>query len=645
MYLRDLQHSSFNGSETQLDAKTIAALQPAWTYSAGAKLASGVTAVGGTLYFGDWSGGFHAVDARTGSALWQTFLGVAPASADPACSGSLGVSSQATVEGDTVYAGGGDSAVYALDRLTGSQIWRVPLADPATGAYLWSSVVPYGNALYIGVSSLGDCPIVRGALARIDTRNPQQPLVRYMVPEGETGGGIWSTPAIDPDANELFVTTANGDRQDPGAGFWDGAIMRLDPATLETKSYYLFPESDTLTDLAGGSSPTLFTAPDGTPMLAVSQKNGILYAVRRGDASLVWQTRLAISCVNPVEGCGAISTPSFDGKTLFAAGGVRDPNDLPIGSVYAINPGDGSMIWERDTEGAVVAPTTVANGLLFVSTTLGMEIYDTATGQTVWSDNKRGTIFSQPVIANGTIYATYLNGDLVAWALPPISAGTLYSYSAASELPSVAPGAIASAFGDGLTGASIIVTDSTGTSRPARVLESFARQVNYTIPEGTAAGKATVTATTASGASLAGAVQVSPVAPGIFSTGSDGTGVAAAQAVLVHADQTTAWSPVYQCDAATGDCKALPVDFGAGSDQLFLMLYGTGLRGYTSLADVTCTIGGIPAPVLSVGPEVDFDGLDQVKVQVPAVLKGRGIVEVTLSVDRQRSNTVTVTLE
>ena len=55
-------------------------------------------------------------------------------------------------------------------------MWRLQLADPKSGSYLWTSLTIHNNALYAGVSSLGDCPLVRGALVRIDLANPRQPL-------------------------------------------------------------------------------------------------------------------------------------------------------------------------------------------------------------------------------------------------------------------------------------------------------------------------------------------------------------------------------------------------------------------------------------------------------------------------------------
>jgi uncharacterized protein (TIGR03437 family) len=523
--------------------------------------------------------------------------------------------------GNTIFAGGGDSAVYALDKSTGSGIWRTPLADPALGAYLWSSVVPYQNALYVGVASLGDCPIFRGAIARIDPRTPQTPLVKHVVPQGAVGGGIWSTPVVDEAANAVYVTTANGDLQDIAKGYWTGAILKLDPDTLATQAYYLFPESDTLTDQVGGSSPTLFTTPTGTPMLAVAQKNGILYAVRRSDLGLVWQTRLAVGCVDAGQGCGSLSTPAFDGTALYLGAGVRDPEGFAIGSVYAINPADGSILWRKDLDTTILSPTTVANGLLYVSTSRGLEVYDTATGQVVWSDKRRGTLFSQPVVVNSTVYSTYVRGELVAWTLPPPDPTTLASSSAASGIPSLAAGAIGSAFARGLSGATVTVEDSAGVKRPARVLFSSSGQVNYVVPEGTALGRATVTAASPSGTVFAGVLK----------------GVAAAQALLLKTDGSRSNLLVFQC---RGGCASEPIDLGEDTDRVFLTLYGTGIRNMAT--NVSCTIGGIDAPVTYAGPQFGFEGLDQIDVEIPHGLQGRGEVDVTLTVDGQLSNTVKV---
>ena len=64
--------------------------------------------------------------------------------------------------------------------------------------------------------------------------------------------------------------------------------------------------------------------------------DGNLYALRRADLSLAWETSLAVGCIDPQSGCGSLSTPAFDGATLFVGAGVRDPSLGFSGSVYVI---------------------------------------------------------------------------------------------------------------------------------------------------------------------------------------------------------------------------------------------------------------------------------------------------------------------
>ena len=94
-----------------------------------------------------------------------------------------------------------------------------------------------------------------------------------------------------------------------------------------------------------------------------------------------------------------------------------------------------------------------------------------------------------------------------------------------------------------------------------------------------------------------GTVQVDPVAPGLFTANSDGKGAPAALAARYSAGGAQTAVPVFQCDVT---CTPAPFDLGADTDQLILMLYGTGLRAARS---VTVTIGGVDAAVLGFAPK------------------------------------------
>ncbi|MDQ6700461.1 MAG: PQQ-binding-like beta-propeller repeat protein, partial [Acidobacteriota bacterium] len=150
MYLFNPGHSSFNADEKQLGTADVSLLQPAWTISARAPLASAVTVADGILYFGAWDGNFYAVNASDGSLIWRQFVGKAPTPEDAACMAGIGVSSQAVLVGDRVYVGGGDAALYALDKFTGAVVSRTAVGNPNDGAYIWSSITVSKGALYLG---------------------------------------------------------------------------------------------------------------------------------------------------------------------------------------------------------------------------------------------------------------------------------------------------------------------------------------------------------------------------------------------------------------------------------------------------------------------------------------------------------------
>lgn len=417
MYLYDPAHNSFNAAEKQLGSANIDRLEPSWAVSAGAPIASAVTIADGILYFGAWDGNFYALNASDGSLIWSRFLGKAPTPEDAACMAGIGVTSQAALVGDRVYVGGGDAALYALNKFTGEVVSRTSLGNPNEGAYIWSSITVSKGALYLGVASLGDCPLVRGSLVRVDPANPGNPLIRYLAPADELGAGVWSTPAIDESTNTIYVTTGTGE-QDSDRGLWGGTLLAIDATTLEIKRHYFLPSNSVEEDIEWGSSAALFRTRDGRTLVGATGKDGVLYARNAGDLSIAWTAKLAVQCIDPQQGCGSLSTPAFDGKTVFAGAGDSNVDDFPLGSVYALDPGTGAVIWMRETDGVVIAPLTVANGLVYASTTLGLLIFDAVTGDQLWDDDSRGALFSQPVVVDGTVYSTYVTGEVVAWRVP-----------------------------------------------------------------------------------------------------------------------------------------------------------------------------------------------------------------------------------
>ncbi|MCI0338038.1 MAG: hypothetical protein L0226_10700, partial [Acidobacteria bacterium] len=211
----------------------------------------------------------------------------------------------------------------------------------------------------------------------------------------------------------------------------------------------------------------------------------------------------------------------------------------------------------------------------------------------------------------------------------------------------IAPNSIVAAFGlnmaNGIQGAmtlplplnmlgtSVKVRDSAGVERDASLFYVSPGQINYLVPAETALGAATATVFRDNISVGSGQMQITPVAPGLFSANADGAGVAAANATRVVGESQTL-EPIIQ--PGIFPFVPLAIDLGPDDHQVFLSFFGTGFRARSELGAVRVTIGGTDVPVAYAGPQGDFFGLDQLNVgPIPRSLIGRGIVDVLLTVD------------
>ncbi|MGE0127945.1 MAG: SBBP repeat-containing protein [Blastocatellales bacterium] len=193
-----------------------------------------------------------------------------------------------------------------------------------------------------------------------------------------------------------------------------------------------------------------------------------------------------------------------------------------------------------------------------------------------------------------------------------------------------------------LGGTTVQVKDSAGQVRLAPLFFVSPFHVNYLIPAGTANGTAEVTITSAAGAISKGTIQASLVAPGVFSANANGVGLAAGVVLRVRADGSQSYEPMIRFDPALNSFVAAPIDLGPESDQVFLLLFCTGVKARSSIAAATASLGGQAGQVSYVGNQGQFAGLDQVNVRLPRSLIGRGEVDCALVVDGLAANVVKV---
>ena len=125
-----------------------------------------------------------------------------------------------------------------------------------------------------------------------------------------------------------------------------------------------------------------------------------------------------------------------------------------------------------------------------------------------------------------------------------------------------------------------------------------------------------------------------PGQPSAFYTmNQNGKGVVAAYVEVVPASGPPTYQPVYSCPGGGAPCATNPIDVSNSSVQFYLVMFGTGLRGRSSLQGVSVAVGNQSVPVLYVGAQGQYEGFDQMDVQLPKSLAGAGVVNVVATVD------------
>jgi uncharacterized protein (TIGR03437 family) len=191
-----------------------------------------------------------------------------------------------------------------------------------------------------------------------------------------------------------------------------------------------------------------------------------------------------------------------------------------------------------------------------------------------------------------------------------------------------------------LAGTVVRVRDSAGTQRDAPLFFVSPTQVNYQIPAGTENGAAIVTIISGDGSVSSGSVTIAAVAPGLFAANANGQGVAAAVALRVKTDGTQNFEPIARFDSTQNRFVSTPIDLGPEGEQVFLIIFGTGVRFRSNLTAVSVKLGGADCEVLFAGSQGGFAGLDQINARIPRSLIGRGEIDLVVTVDGRMTNIV-----
>lgn len=218
----------------------------------------------------------------------------------------------------------------------------------------------------------------------------------------------------------------------------------------------------------------------------------------------------------------------------------------------------------------------------------------------------------------------------------------------------VAPGSLASSFGTNLTTVTAVATDTNPTTPAIELPTNLGgttvqvnnvlcgllyvspTQINFAIPEELADGAFLLTINSPNG-TQGGTVKVSRVQPSIFSMNSDGQGVIAASVVRVKADGSQQYESVAQLDTATNRMIPKPIDLGSAAERVFLEIYLTGIRqAQDENSDgnfnehIFVILGGKSITPAYAGKQGFFAGIDQVNVELPRSLIGKGKLNLSI---------------
>jgi outer membrane protein assembly factor BamB len=433
-YMGQPARSGTAGIETDLTAMKVGQLKVRWRFHAGAPIFAQPVVANGTVYWGSWDGYEHASSLTTGRDVWATNLGKTTVIN---CEGeTVGVSSTATVAFASiqgrrtllVFVGGGDGNFYALNAATGAVVWKTSLGTPPA-TYLWSSPAYDADSIYMGVASLGDCPLVQGRVVKLSAASGKVQSAFGMAPNGCVGGTVWGSVTIAQELGILYAATGNPG--DCGAGEpYSDALVALRISDLSFVGAWQDAGALEFVDSDFGSTPTLFTAQvngAARQMVGLVNKDGNFYAFDASNVSRgpVWTTRVANVAICPYCGDGGFVPGAWDGKLLYEPGGKTTLNGkLCPGGLRALNPANGAVVWSACYPGPTFGALTLGPGFLVIGAGPRLLVVSTETGkagrilftfQDPQAPNPR--FFGAPSLANGQLLVGDERGNLYVLGL------------------------------------------------------------------------------------------------------------------------------------------------------------------------------------------------------------------------------------
>jgi len=141
----------------------------------------------------------------------------------------------------------------------------------------------------------------------------------------------------------------------------------------------------------------------------------------------------------------------------------------------------------------------------------------------------------------------------------------------------------------------VTIKDRAGIERLAPLFFVSPSQINYQIPSETELGMAGVTVRGGGRVMAEGFVVISEVAPALFTADGSGSGAPAAYLLRVSASGGQTLEAVARFDTTLNRFVPVPIEFRDTAEQVFLVLFGAGIRNHVGLADISFVNGASAA--------------------------------------------------
>jgi outer membrane protein assembly factor BamB len=425
-FMESTARTGYNKAESIINPKSAPNLKLHWQDMATSAISAQPIEANGMVYWGSWDGLEHASRLSDGKDIWTANLGQTQGDCIHIPQGVLSTATVATekIGGKStpvVFVGGGDVQLYALNANTGAVIWKTQLGTQPS-YFLYSATAVFDGSVYIGVSSLGDCPLIQGQVVRVNAQTGAIQNTFNTVPSGCIGGSVWGSPSIDTKTKIIYFATGNPGTCGQPEPLTD-AVVALNAKNLSLVGSWQIPPSQQVNDGDFGSTPTLFSATiNGTlhQMAGLINKNGIYYAFDRTSISAgpLWEDQLAA----PISQNGTgnnISSSAWDGSTLYAAAAKTTISGMSCtGGIRAINPANGSYLWQVCLSNDVLDPVSAVPGLVILGSGPNILIFNAKTGQQLFSftdTNKNSKFWGPASISRGVLYQGNADGILYAF--------------------------------------------------------------------------------------------------------------------------------------------------------------------------------------------------------------------------------------